>query len=322
MRNDISPQYLREMEKMQDSRLNISKRLNSEIDPEAIEDLVLCYYDLTCHIVTLLLDMENFEEGLALCRTLPWETYSRQKYVGISRALIQTGRHDEAKKLIDKGLRRYPKSEALWFNLGTLYHIKKDYVRSLKCYEKGLEIVPFDELMINGKANALHALGHYEEAGELYHELSIKYPESPGYAISHAWCYIDMGYPDEAFPVLNKIREEYIMADAYHGLYCAYRDMGLSNDAFDVIHEGIEQCPYEKSNLYIDIGHAYCQRGWIARAKYILKKGLKIFPEDEGILDLLRQIDDYPDDSDGDATPSNFDPAPGWKQETSMFCYG
>jgi tetratricopeptide (TPR) repeat protein len=275
---------------------------------------------LTYRIGTLFLDIGQFEKGLALCRSLPWKTHALQRYVGISRAHIETDEYDKAKKFIDKGLRKFPKSEALWFNLGTLYHITKDYLRSLKCYERGLEIVPWNELMINGKANALHGLGYYVEAVKLYHDLSTKHPESPGYAISCGWCYIEMGRPEEAFPVFRKVSDNFDMADAYHGLYWAYTDMGLSNDALDIIQEGLSTLPDEEARLYVDIGYEYWSRGWKAKAKDILEKGLEIFPGDEDILDLLRQIDDYPDNSDDDTTPYDWGPNPGRQQEARILC--
>lgn len=48
------------------------------------------------------------------------------------------------------------------------------------------------------------------------------------------------------------------------------------------------------------MGYSYCCKGWVDEARDILMKGLEIFPEDEDIKDLLRQIDEEKDDSDMD----------------------
>ncbi|MEF9438442.1 MAG: hypothetical protein L0922_06805, partial [Candidatus Mariimomonas ferrooxydans] len=60
-----------------------------------------------------LLEAGEYREGLRLYRELSWKTYGEEKYIGISRALIELGEYHEADRLLARGLNRFPESGAL-----------------------------------------------------------------------------------------------------------------------------------------------------------------------------------------------------------------
>jgi len=54
----------------------------------------------------MLLDRQEYEKRLALYEPLTWSTHGEAKCNGMSRALIETGYYDEARKILEKGLKR------------------------------------------------------------------------------------------------------------------------------------------------------------------------------------------------------------------------
>lgn len=74
--------------------------------------------DLRIEMGWTLLDMGNYEKGLALFESLSWSNYGEAKCNGIGRALTEMGHYDEARKILQLGLKKFPKSYALWVAMG------------------------------------------------------------------------------------------------------------------------------------------------------------------------------------------------------------
>lgn len=74
--------------------------------------------DLKIELGWSFLDRGEYEEGLVLYHTIPWTTHGEAKCNGIARALTEMGYYDEARRLLEVGLRKLPKSYALWVAMG------------------------------------------------------------------------------------------------------------------------------------------------------------------------------------------------------------
>jgi tetratricopeptide (TPR) repeat protein len=63
--------------------------------------------------------------------------------------------------------------------------------------------------------------------------------------------------------------------------------MGLKNDALHIAEEGLREFPDDHPEIYMSLGDAYFEMGWVEEAKSILNEGLRKFPGDEDIQNLL-----------------------------------
>jgi lipopolysaccharide biosynthesis regulator YciM len=115
------------------------------------------------------------------------------------------------------------------------------------------------------------------------------------------WFLEMMGEPTEA--ELRRARDIFEkrkndISEIYDGLYSAYQEMGLRNEAMELVLQGLKEFP-DVPHLYELLGRAFFERKWVNEAKEILEQGLRKFPSDEGIKELLQEVEDDLDDPQG-----------------------
>jgi tetratricopeptide (TPR) repeat protein len=98
--------------------------------------------DLKIELGWSFLDRGEYEEGFVLYHTIPWTTHGEAKCNGIARALTEMGYYDEARRLLEVGLRKLPKSYALWVAMGAWHDSLGEDFESLKCMEIALRFAP------------------------------------------------------------------------------------------------------------------------------------------------------------------------------------
>ena len=84
----------------------------------------------------------------------------------------------------------------------------------------------------------------------------------------------------------------------YSGICTAYIDLRMKREALEIAIEGLKELPGHPT-LYYNAGRAYSGMGMSEEAKEILKKGLARFPENQDMMELLREIEDDMDSPDG-----------------------
>jgi len=114
--------------------------------------------ELKRQIAWFFLDAGEYEKGFVLYRSMSWKMQGEIKYLGLGRALTGIGHYDEAVKLLQRGLGRFPESPSLLLAMGNVYHESGDYHISLKFFEQALAFEPEDKLILFSKANALYGL--------------------------------------------------------------------------------------------------------------------------------------------------------------------
>lgn len=185
--------------------------------------------------------------------------------------------------------------------MGNVYHRLWNFEKSLKYFEQALAFDAGNKLILFSKANALYGLSLYEDALPVYLNLADQYPDESSFITQVGYCHLQMGYPEDAAVhfkfLLNK---GCAGSDDYNGLFCAYYDMGLLDDAIETAHEGIRKFPEDDPALYCNTGVAYFEQGRLNDAKDIVSEGLKEFPEDEGLKEMLKAIEDAIDNPDDD----------------------
>jgi len=222
--------------------------------------------ELKRQIAWFFLDAGEYEKGFVLYRSMSLKMQGEIKYLGLGRALTGIGHYDEAVKLLQRGLGRFPESPSLLLAMGNVYHESGDYHISLKFFEQALAFEPEDKLILFSKANALYGLRLYEDALPVYQNLAEQYPDESLFITQVGYCHLQIGYPEDASGHFKSLLNKGCAgSDDYNGLFCAYYDMGLLDDAIEVAKEGIRK-----------------------------------FPKDEGLKEFLKIIEDEIDNPDDD----------------------
>lgn len=258
-----------------------------------------------------LLDCKEHEQGLALLSSVSWATHGEMKCNGMARALTEMGHYDEARRLLERGLRLYPHSYALWTGMGALYEDLGDDFESLKCIETALQFAPEDDSAgLYNEALALMRVGRYGDAAPILESLFERDPEDPKYLSDRGICALEMGYPQDALRYYQKAMEiwqrnpsTYTGICIYSGLCSAYMELGMKREGMEIALEGLRKFPDEDPVLYQNVGAAFWEMGWRRETIEVLKKGIEKFPDDGELKEFLKDAEDDTEDPDGGVKP-------------------
>jgi len=258
-----------------------------------------------------LLDCEEYERGLTLLSSVPWRTHGEMKCNGMARALTALGYYEGARRVLERGLKRFPDSYALWVAMGALHECLGDKFEALRCLDIALQFAPEDNSAgLYNKALILMELGCYGDAIQIYNDLIEKDPEDPRYFADRGCCSLEMGYPQEALQFYQQARDiwqhrqgVYDGVCIYSGLCSAYFELGMKKEAMEIALEGLKKFPDEDPILYQNVGASYFQMGWDKEAIGVLKKGIEKFPNDEELKKFLKAVEEDMDDPDSGEKP-------------------
>jgi len=291
----LNRRYLNVQSKLEKARSGITQRTLKEYLDDLKEEMGWRF-----------LDLGEYEKGLALYKSLPWETRGEAKFNGMVRAFVEMEYYDEARRLLEKGLKELPESYVLWVARGVLDQRLGYNLESLKCFQFALRYAPegHSEALFD-VASALSELGDHEKALRVLRGLVKRHPEEPRFLAGLAACSLDTGYPGDAVKYYQLAKKAgYSTAGVYQGLCCAYNEMGLKKEAMEEALEGLTKFPDEEPGLYESMGDLYFEMGWVNESREILNEGLKRFPKDEGIRETLAKIDEESDDPDEGNKPT------------------
>jgi tetratricopeptide (TPR) repeat protein len=170
-----------------------------------------------------LLDCKEYEKGLALLSSVSWRAHGEMKYNGIARALTEMEYYDEARRLLERGLKRYPDSYALWVAMGALHGSLGDDFESLKCFETAIQFAPENNSAgLYNKGFILMKLGCYRDAVLILNDLIKKNPKDSRYFPDRGSCALEMGYPQEALKYYQKAMEVWQRSPTIYEGICVY----------------------------------------------------------------------------------------------------
>ncbi|MGD0916786.1 MAG: tetratricopeptide repeat protein [Thermodesulfobacteriota bacterium] len=269
------------------------------------------FNDLKIELGWALLDHGKYEQGFALFESLSWRGDGEMKCNGMARALTEMGYYDEARKLLEVGLRRFPKSYALWVAKGALCDSLGDTFGLLECIEISLRFAPEDNSTgLYNKAFALIKLGCYSDALPIIDELIERYPDDPRHLAERGSCALEMGYPQEALQYYQKAMEVWKRSPTiyegicvYSGLCSSYMELGMKTEAMEIALEGLKKFPDDDPALYQNVAATFFEMGWRKEVTEVLKKGVEKFPGDEDLKKFLKDVEDDMDDPDGGEEP-------------------
>ena len=280
------------------------KELGREKSRKTKRELELHIGDLKWQIACSFLNCGEYAKALAIYQSLSWRTYGEVKYIGIGSALVKMEHYAEGRRVLEKGLKRFPESTLLYISMGIAYHLEKHDHIALLYYKHALQCSPANRHALYQKAVSLNCLSCYEEAAPILEGLTTQYPDDPHYIAEMGHCLFGQGYHEEAIRYYTQAKNMgYLRPDLHARLYIAYHCMGLKNDALHIAEEGLREFPDDHPVIYMGLGNAYFEMGWLEEARGILTEGLRKFPGDEVIEIMLKRIEDETDDPDKGKKP-------------------
>jgi tetratricopeptide (TPR) repeat protein len=302
----------RQLKNLRSELFRVSKELRGTKDKTTRKELESRVNDLKIELGWNLMDCGDYHKGLALYTSLPWRAYEEVKCNGMSRALVELGLHDEAGRLLEKGLKKFPESYCLWVGMGAFHAALGRDFEALECFDTAVRVAPENNsVAFLNKAQVLTKIGCYGDALTILKDLIQRDSHDLRALLEAGYCHLEMGHPEDALQFYQKAMEvwkndpmPYEGGCLYMGLYAAYRAQGMLKEAMAIAKEGLRRFPEGDAGLYQNLSDAYYAMGWRGDALRVLKKGIEKFPKDEELKKVLKDIDEETDDpEDGQKPP-------------------
>ena len=250
-------------------------------------------YDLKTMLAWQYLDENEFEKAAVIYDKLPQATHGKDRYCGKARILIETQKYDEAFKLLNEALAKFPDNIPVLNTIGLLYNTTGNYYEALRYFDHALSINPQNNpWSLSNKAMALRSLGYYEEEHKLLIALLDIAPDNPDYIAELAYCEGQRGnYPEAVKGCKKAIKKGYQNPLVYTWLCKAYVNMDCTRESFAAAREGIKKFPDQKAELYAFLGMGYMELEQFEEAKTVFQKGLNLDPDSEVFPYLLDTVE-------------------------------
>ncbi len=249
--------------------------------------------------------------------------------------LIDTKRVDEAEKLLEQALQKFPKDIDLLISKGNLvYNYFEDYPKAIQAYRSALELEPDSAVTLSNLASSLRLNCEFEEAEQIARRALELEPDGATSWLRLINVLIDMKRIDEAeslieqallkFPkntfllvakgnLLNNFIENYPKAiQAYRlalesepdsavtliNLASSLRLNGEFEEAEQVARRALKLKP-DGTTSWLSLINVLIDTKRIDEAEKLLEQAVQKFPKDIGLLvskgNLFCEVDDYPE---------------------------
>ncbi|MDD5434516.1 MAG: tetratricopeptide repeat protein [Nitrospira sp.] len=271
----------------------IQDKLKNESHTDKKTNLRNQIYALVIQKAELYFQNDSYKEAMELYKSLPLNPLGECRYEGITKILIETEKFDDAKQLLEEGIKKYPESYSLLNSKGLLCYKTKDYYEALRHLDHSIAINPENNpWSLYNKARVLISLEYYEEANKLLHELIERVPDEPLYLDEIAYCNLQRG---DLWAAINYYRTildmDYESSSVYAGIGCAYISAGLIYEAFGVTNRGLTKYPDGNPVLYENLTELYIEFDDLKNAGDTIRKGLNIYQDYEPLLELQRKVE-------------------------------
>lgn len=265
--------------------------IKKSTDPYKKEDLERRYYGCIMERAELLIKQKEFRSAAALYKKLPRKAYGEQHSHGLAKILIEEGRYDEARTILEKALKKYPESSALLNAMGIFFQRTGDFNEALRYFDRIDETT--DEgsrTLLCNKAITFNWLGYFEEAHKLFASLLESEHDNLEYLEEMGYCNLMRGEKWEALRCFQEARDfgdESV--SVYNGLCSACIATGLYHQAYSIALEGLEKLPGEV-RLYANLAEAAMALGNIEEAGEIFQKGFALDSECKPLKNLHEKL--------------------------------
>ena len=108
----------------------------------------------------------------------------------------------ESKRILQKGLKEFPRSTELLLFMAEIYFSKKLFRKAVGIYHQVLRFEPDNESAIFQLANSFMAINEYKLAIDYYNKLNANFPEL---IYNKAFAYSKIGRNDKSIEILKPI---------------------------------------------------------------------------------------------------------------------
>jgi tetratricopeptide (TPR) repeat protein len=238
-------------------------------------------------------ELGEYARALQLYESLPPDACGEERYLGITKVLIESERFEEARQLLEEALDEFPDSPYLLNNYGLLFYRTEDNYEALRHFDRALECgdEKCNRAALYNKGLALSGLHCYEEAAKVLSDLMEKHPDDPWYAYERAHCELERGNLWEAMQLFRRCGEMgFLIPGVYGGHCCAFMRAGLLMEALAVARAGVDKHP-DVEGMYENLGEVYILLESYGDAKELLSAGIERFPDSDVLKDLLRRAE-------------------------------
>jgi tetratricopeptide (TPR) repeat protein len=155
--------------------------------------------------------------------------------------------------------------------LASKYFWDKEYDKAIPHYNKAIELYPYDELSISGRAMSFHETKQHDKELIDYSKLIEMSGDNPDYYSSRGRVFFEIGRLEESLIDLNKA----INLDPSNFIH--YMERGLTNRALKNYNNAISDftrviAEFQSSNIYLERAKSYLDIGDKVAACKDLKK--------------------------------------------------
>ena len=202
----------------------------------------------------------------------------------------QLGFYDEAIDLYNFILDKEPFTGDVWFNLGQLYFLQKDYEKAINAYDYAYLIGKDDyEALLNLGHCYFHS-GGLKKAIETYMEYLAKNGPSATVITYIGDCHEQLGDHDTALKCYSQATElEPDNADAWAGAAFCRMEQGKYSQALPMALKAIELNP-ESGSYWIYLGEIYENLNKMDDALAAYKKSIEFFPDSAEVYASIGEV--------------------------------
>lgn len=254
-------------------------------------------------------------------------------------SLSETGRFDEALKVLDKAYRLAPDEPEVYLSIALTYDAMEQYQSSNIFFEKTLELNPEDENVLTHYGTTLCKQNRFEDALSLYEKALSIDPGNTFAKWQSGLAYRQLGFYEDALRIFiqclgNNNLPEYLKEEIYYQIGLCYYDMGWMIEAIKEFNRHLSLNPDDQwaklsiGNCYFDMGwiddsiskfkellnsnpdfipaynalaFSFAEKGWYGEALDTLRMAQTIDPNDQTIKDSIEYIESLLDDDGGKA---------------------
>jgi predicted O-linked N-acetylglucosamine transferase (SPINDLY family) len=231
-------------------------------------------------------------------KTLELKPDFEMVYGELCQLLFQSGKKDEARKVIEQGLARYPGSAEFHCFLGNLYVDEKKYDLAIPCYQQALLIQPDYVAVHNLLGNAFSDQGELDKAVASYRKALALDPDSVEANNNLGASLQSMGNFGEAIACYLKVLAlKPDSVEANNNLGSVFKKQGDLEQAQSYYRQALALDP-GCVDAYNNLSSLFHDRGDLDEAEACYRKALALTPDNADIHNNLGTLFQARDDLD------------------------
>lgn len=201
-------------------------------------------------------------------------------YTDLCFALVQLGKNEEAKKVIQQGIVINPRHADFHFFQGNIHAHDQEFEQAISCYHTTLALQPDHLLAYSNLGKIYHSQGRVVEAIQNYKKALSLQPDLIDAYDNLGRIYMEQGLFDQVIACSQEALK--IAPDSpeiHHNLALAYKKQGNYLAAITFYQKALELKP-DFAEAYGNLGNVFFEQGNLTNAIACYGKALELRPDD------------------------------------------